>query len=343
MTLQIMEQNLENREITSEEKFQGFIGESKEMKEIFSVIERVADSNSTIMVYGESGTGKEMVAKAIHQCSSRRHKPFIAINCGAIPENILESELFGHVKGAFTGAINPKAGKFELANGGTIFLDEIGDMSSDLQVKVLRVLEEREFERVGGSKTINVDIRVIAATHRDLEAEVKNGNFREDLFYRLEVIPINLPPLRKRKTDIPYLIDHFLESLNEKVKRNVKRISDEALGVMEEYNWPGNVRELRNIMERLIVLSDGDVINSKDIPSKLKEKELNFKDSSDNTVANKGIGLNSKVSDFQKALNVKPLEKSNWVKDKVGKLLQFSKTTPVEKIGRHHLEECTSH
>jgi transcriptional regulator with PAS, ATPase and Fis domain len=345
MTLQLVEKDLENREreIVSEEKFPGFIGESNEMKKIFSFIERVADSNSTVMIYGESGTGKEMVAKAIHQSSCRKHKPFIAINCGAIPENILESELFGHVKGAFTGAINPKAGKFELANGGTILLDEIGDMSPDLQVKVLRVLEERSFERVGGSKTINVDIRVIAATHRDLEEEVRKGNFREDLFYRLEVIPITLPPLRKRKSDIPYLVEYFLESLNEKVKRNVKRISDEALEIMEGYSWPGNVRELRNIMERIIVLTDGDVISSKDIPSKLKEKEFNPEDSIDIGMTNKELRLNNGENNLDKSHNVRQIEKGSWIKCKVAKLLQLNRTNHVEKIVGHHFEECTSH
>ena len=340
---QPMEQNLlENNTTAYEQKFPGFIGESKEMLEIFSLIERVANSDSTVIVYGESGTGKEMVAKAIHQSSTRKDKPFVAINCGAIPENLLESELFGHVKGAFTGATNPKAGKFELANGGIIFLDEIGDMSSDLQVKVLRVLEEREFERVGGSKTINVDIRIIAATHRNLEEEVKKGNFREDLFYRLEVIPINLPPLRERKKDIPHLINYFLEILNEKTKKNVRKITEDALLIMKNYNWPGNVRELRNVMERLIVLARTDEITLIDIPKKLRSDETRNEIMPDIDISQDGICLNSAVSDFEKALIVKSLEKSNWVKNKAAKLLQLNRTTLVEKIKRHHLEECSS-
>ena len=343
MSEQFMEQSsLPKENLEPEQRFPGFIGKSSEMLQIFSLIERVSRSDSTVIVYGESGTGKEMVAKAIHQSSSRKDKPFIAINCGAIPENLLESELFGHVKGAFTGATNPKAGKFELANGGTIFLDEIGDMSSDLQVKVLRVLEEREFERVGGSKTISVDIRVIAATHRDLQEEVQKGNFREDLFYRLEVIPINLPPLRKRKKDIPHLINYFMNILNEKTKRNVTQISDDALSTLKRYNWPGNVRELRNIMERLIVLANGNEIALDDIPPKIKNEELKPELVPDIEISKEGICLNSAVSDFEKALIVKSLEKSNWVKNKAAKLLQLNRTTLVEKIKRHHLEECTS-
>jgi transcriptional regulator with PAS, ATPase and Fis domain len=334
---------LENGNSESRERFSGFIGESKAMLEIFSLIDRVSKSDSTVIVYGESGTGKEMVAKAIHQSSPRKDKPFIAINCGAIPENLLESELFGHVKGAFTGATNPKAGKFELANGGTIFLDEIGDMSSDLQVKVLRVLEEREFERVGGSKTINVDIRIIAATHRNLEEEVKNGNFREDLFYRLEVIPISLPPLRERKKDILHLINYFLKLMNEKTKRNIAKLSDDALMAMQNYDWPGNVRELRNLMERLIVLAKGTEITLEDIPSKLKNHQTRSEIIPDIDISKEGICFNSAVSDFEKALIVKSLEKSNWVKNKAAKLLQLNRTTLVEKIKRHHLEECHSY
>ncbi|MGD9087403.1 MAG: sigma-54 dependent transcriptional regulator, partial [Desulfobacterales bacterium] len=239
--------------LSNDDPTHAIIGRSERMKAVFDLVERVADTDSTILITGETGTGKGLVAKAIHQNSRRKNKPFISINCGAIPENLLESELFGHVRGAFTGATVSKSGKFELAHGGTIFLDEIGDMSPDLQVKVLKVLEEGEFEQVGGAKTIKVDVRVIAATHRDLPEEVKKGQFREDLFYRLYVIPIGLPALRERKSDIPYLASYFIQMYNNKNNRCIDGISDKALEVMLNYKWPGNVRELRNVIERLVV------------------------------------------------------------------------------------------
>ena len=219
----------------NQSSFKGIIGQSAPMQRIFKLVEQVADSDSTILINGETGTGKGLVARAIHKLSHRRDKPFIAINCGAIPENLLESELFGHTKGAFTGAISNKAGRFERANGGTIFLDEIGDMSRDLQVKVLKVLEEGEFEPVGGTRSIKVDVRIIAATHRDLDDEVQKGDFREDLFYRLYVIPIALPAVRRRRSDIPVLISHFLEQSNVKNRRNVEGVADQALNIMLNY------------------------------------------------------------------------------------------------------------
>ena len=249
--------------------FPNIIGQSTKMREVFDLIQKVADCDSTILLNGETGTGKGMVARAIHQRSKRRDKPFISINCGAIPENLLESELFGHVRGAFTGATSSKQGKFELADGGTILLDEIGDMSSDLQVKVLKVLEEGEFEQVGGAKTIQVDVRIIAATHRDLSEEVQKGNFREDLYYRLYVIPMMLPALRDRRSDIPYLISHFLQYSNQKNGRDVKQIADEALAMMMNYSWPGNVRELRNALQYASVRATSDVITSTDLPPNL--------------------------------------------------------------------------
>jgi sigma-54 specific flagellar transcriptional regulator A len=246
------------------------IGQSDKMQEVFRLIEKVADCDSTIMVTGESGTGKELIARAIHQNSYRRNKPFIPLNCGAIPENLLESELFGHVRGAFTGATAPRAGKFELANGGTIFLDEIGDMSAELQVKILRVLEEREFERVGGCKTIKIDVRIIAATHQDLEKAVLEEAFREDLFYRLFVIPLALPPLRDRKSDIPLLISHFLDQFNREKNRQMERVSEEALEIILRYGWPGNVRELKNMIERLVILKGKGEILPQDLPEKVR-------------------------------------------------------------------------
>jgi transcriptional regulator with PAS, ATPase and Fis domain len=251
--------------LSDEDQDHAIIGRSHKMQEVFHLVEKVADCDSTILITGDTGTGKGLVAKAIHQKSKRKNKPFISINCGAIPENLLESELFGHVRGAFTGATVSKSGKFELAHGGTIFLDEIGDMSPDLQVKVLKVLEEGEFEQVGGAKTIKVDVRILAATHRDLPAEVQNGTFREDLFYRLYVIPIGLPSLRERKSDIPYLAAYFMDMSNRKNNRELEGISEDGMQILLSYPWPGNVRELRNVVERLVVLKGSGKLSAHDL------------------------------------------------------------------------------
>ena len=318
------------------------IGQSARMREVFSLVDKVADCDSTILINGETGSGKGMVARAIHKKSVRRKKPFISINCGAIPENLLESELFGHVRGAFTGATTSKAGKFEVANGGTIFLDEIGDMSSDLQVKVLKVLEEGEFEQVGGSKTIRVDVRIIAATHRDLAEEVQKGNFREDLFYRLYVIPVNLPALRQRKSDILHLVSHFIAESNEKNNRSVEGIDDKALDMMMAYSWPGNVRELKNMVERLVVLKGEGCLDPRDLPRELTSKMPAYDTPGAIQISDDGICLNSAVTEFEKALILQSLEKTKWVKNKAAKLLQLNRTTLVEKIKRHHLQPCST-
>jgi transcriptional regulator with PAS, ATPase and Fis domain len=320
--------------------FKGIIGQSAPMQRIFKLVEQVADSDSTILINGETGTGKGLVARAIHKLSHRRDKPFIAINCGAIPENLLESELFGHTKGAFTGAISNKAGRFERANGGTIFLDEIGDMSRDLQVKLLKVLEEGEFEPVGGTRSIKVDVRIIAATHRDLDDEVQKGDFREDLFYRLYVIPIALPAVRRRRSDIPVLISHFLEQSNVKNRRNVEGVANPALNIMLNYLWPGNVRELKNLIERLVVLKGEGQISARDLPEKMKKVTyLNPGQMID--ISEAGISLNNAVSEFEKALILQTLEKTKWVKNQAAKLLQLNRTTLVEKIKRHQLQPQT--
>lgn len=318
------------------------IGNSARMREVFNLVDKVADCDSTILINGETGSGKGMVARAIHKKSDRRKRSFISINCGAIPENLLESELFGHVRGAFTGATTSKPGKFEIADGGTIFLDEIGDMSSDLQVKVLKVLEEGEFEQVGGSKSIKVDVRIIAATHRDLAEEVQKGNFREDLFYRLYVIPVNLPPLRQRKTDIVPLVSHFIAECNCKNKRCVEGINDQALEMMLAYNWPGNVRELKNMVERLVVLKGEGCLGPQDLPRELSSKVPSFDTPGAIQISDDGICLNSAVTEFEKALILQSLEKTKWVKNKAAKLLQLNRTTLVEKIKRHHLQPCST-
>jgi DNA-binding NtrC family response regulator len=319
------------------EVFSEIIGESPSMMKIFDIIERVADSDTTIMIHGETGTGKGMIARAIHRSSYRRNGPFVQINCGAISEGLLESELFGHVKGAFTGAVSEKPGKFELAKGGTIFLDEIGDMSPDLQVKVLRVLEENEFERVGGVQTIRADVRILAATHRDLEEEVQKGNFREDLFYRLYVIPITLTRLQERTADIPVLIEHFLVRLSAEKGRETVRISPETKELLINYAWPGNVRELKNLMERLVVLNEGGDIRPEDLPARIRGMRPQ-RTQPDLAAFPNGIDFNSAVTEYEKALIRQALEKSNWVKNKAAELLQIKRTTLVEKIKRYNLK-----
>jgi len=243
----------------------GLVGQSVEMQTIFAVIEKVADTPSTVLITGESGTGKELVAKALHEQSSRKNGPFIKINCAAIPKTLMESELFGYEKGAFTGATSSKPGRFELADGGTLFLDEIGEIPVEMQVKLLRAIQESEFERVGGLKTIKVDVRLITATNRNLEEEIQKGNFREDLFYRLNVVPLQIPPLRKRQGDIPFLVNHIIKKFNERLKKSITGISDEALAALESHTWPGNIRELENVLERTILFCKGDRIERADL------------------------------------------------------------------------------
>ena len=326
-------------ELKHQPVFKDIIGESDKLKEIFQVVEKVSESDSTIIITGESGTGKGLIAKAIHQNSSRKNKPFISINCGAIPENLLESELFGHVRGAFTGATSPKPGKFELADGGTVFLDEIGDMSNELQIKVLRALEEKSFERVGGCKTIKVNARIIAATHRNLKEEIKKGNFREDLFYRLYVIPINIPPLRERREDISLLVSHFLDKFNKKNGLELEGFTDESTEIMLSYSWPGNIRELRNMLERLVILKRKGLISPQDLPENMRMQN-NVLTAPNIQISDDGISLNTAVNEFEKALILQSLEKTKWVKNKAAKLLQLNRTTLVEKIKRHQLQHC---
>jgi two-component system response regulator AtoC len=243
----------------------GLVGHSVEMQGIFTIIDRVADTPSTVLITGESGTGKELVAKALHEHSSRRNGPFIKINCAAIPKTLMESELFGYEKGAFTGATSSKPGRFELANEGTLFLDEIGEIPVEMQVKLLRAIQESEFERVGGLKTIKVDVRLITATNRDLEQEIQRGNFREDLYYRLNVVPLQIPPLRRRTGDVPLLVTHIIKKFNERLKKNIAGIADDALAALEAHTWPGNIRELENVIERTLLFCKGENIERADL------------------------------------------------------------------------------
>jgi nitrogen regulation protein NR(I) len=248
------------------------VGASPAMKTIYDMVARVADSPSTVLISGESGTGKELIAKALHRGSARRDKPLIKVNCAAIPKDLVESELFGYEKGAFTGAVGAKPGRFELADGGTLFLDEIGEIPVEIQVKLLRALQESEFERVGGIKTLKVDVRLIAATNRDLKALIADGRFREDLYYRLAVVPIELPPLRDRREDIPLLVQHFIAKYDRRLGKKVEGIEEEALQLLAAYAWPGNIRELENLMERSVLFADGPRIEASALPDALRER-----------------------------------------------------------------------
>jgi len=312
------------------------LGKSEGMQKIFELIRKVAKTSSTVLIYGESGTGKELTARAIHELSSRRASPLIPVNCGAIPEDLLESELFGHEKGAFTGALHTRIGRFELANGGTVFLDEIGDMSPSLQVKILRVLQEHEIERVGGVRSVHVDIRVIAATHRDLEKAIRENRFREDLYYRLNVIPIELPPLRERGADIPLLLNHFLRKFNEKNNAHIEGITNEALQYFSQYTWPGNVRELENLVERLVVLKGEGMISEEDLPDKMFESASRL-DFSPRKVLENGIQFSTAVSEYEKELIIHALKKSKWVKNRAAKMLGMNRTTLVEKMKKRKI------
>jgi len=320
--------------LKEKQTFDKLIGYSDCMKKVFDTIEKVSSSDSTILIEGESGTGKELVARAIHFKSDRNCQPMIAVNCGAIPEDLLESELFGHEKGAFTGAIRNRMGRFELAQGGTIFLDEIGDMSPALQVKVLRVIQEKQFERIGGIKTINADVRIIAATNQNLEKAVAEKRFREDLFYRINVIPIHLPALRERGSDILILANHFLMNFNKLKKKNVKRIANEAVTYLKQYPWPGNVRELQNLIEMIVVMKEEGEICVEDLPPKFHNIQKTRENSSNIDITDEGINFNDYVNQFEKNLLMKALKMSGGVKNRAAKLLSLNRTTLVEKLKR---------
>jgi nitrogen regulation protein NR(I) len=321
------------KELRKKFSYDRIIGQSAQIQNVKNFIDKIADTDSTVLITGESGTGKELVAKTIHYNSSRSKKPFIPLNCAAIPKDILESELFGHEKGAFTGAINTRIGRFELANNGTLFLDEIGDLAPALQVKLLRVLQEKEFERVGGIKTIKVDVRIIAATNRDLEKAVKDGTFREDLYYRLNVIPLHLPPLRKMQEDIPLLLEHFIGTISRKKKKEPPRISGEAMTHLVNYKWPGNVRELENLVERLIILKEGDIITPDDLPARMREVKMPPKSVlGTHKLSSDGIDLNHMLEEIENNMILQALEISKGVKSKAASLLGLNRTTLIEKM-----------
>ena len=317
-------------------QFENFIGDSKPIQKVFELIEKVADTDSTVLITGESGTGKELIAKAIHYNSYRRDNPMVVINCGAIPEELLESELFGHEKGAFTGAHKMRVGRFELANGGTIFLDEIGDMSPNLQVKLLRVLQEQKFERVGGTRTLEIDVRIIAATNKNLINAVNRGSFRQDLYYRLNVIPIRVPPLRHRKSDIPLLIDFFFKRIDPRKRNGINGFSSKAEDALVAYDWPGNVRELENMVERMSILANGDKIELEDVPGSIKGKGAKI-ESIEVTIPKDGIVFDQAVEEYERKLILEALNETNWVKTKAAKLLNINRTTLIEKMKKKKL------
>ncbi len=326
------------RQLQGRFEFNNIIGSSPAMNLVFERMNRIVKTDSAILVSGESGTGKELVARALHYNGTRKDRPFVAVNCSAIPETLLESELFGHVRGAFTGAIKDKPGKFEAANHGTIFLDEIGTLPLHLQAKLLRVLQEHEVERVGSNKTVKLHVRVISATNADLEHMVKRGTFREDLYYRLNVIPLHLPPLRERQQDIVYLTAFFLEKQCRLMGRAPCSINKQALEALEQYSWPGNVRELENLIERMIVLTDAPVITLEDVPAKIiGEKPAG--EARYNKMPREGVDLVATISRYEHSLISEALESAGGIKAKAAALLGINRTTLVEKIKRLKMEK----
>lgn len=348
----ILEQALEKRKLKSENillkkelgtrySFSNIIGSAPPMLRIYEMVKRVAHTKSSVLITGESGTGKELIARAIHYNSPLKDKPFVTVNCGAIPENLMESEMFGHKKGSFTGAISDKKGLFEVANNGTIFLDELGELPLSMQVKLLRVIQEGTFKRVGGTEDIQVDVRVISATNRNLEQEVKLGRFREDLFYRMNVIQIHCPPMRERREDVSMLVNFFLEKFSKNLNIPVKRVTNEALDLLKRYNYPGNVRELENIIERTVALEMGQAILPESLPRHLTEMPQgplgNLDASRIEIDQDKGIELEKLVADFEKALLIKALEKTGGIKKKAAKLLAISFRSMRYRVDKYGL------
>ncbi|MEQ1846079.1 MAG: sigma-54 dependent transcriptional regulator, partial [Nitrospira sp.] len=311
------ENMLLKREMASQSSFAQLVGQSEAMQKVFDVVRKVADSKSNVLICGESGTGKELVARAIHYNSARSVMPFVAVNCSAVPETLLESELFGHMKGSFTGAIANKAGLFEVADGGTIFLDEIGDTTPTIQVKLLRVIQEREFRRVGGNHDVKVDVRVVAATNKDLEKAVADGSFREDLYYRLDVIPIRLPPLRMRTGDIPLLVNHFLERFSKESGKPKPVISQEAMHVLLSHEWRGNVRELENLIERVVAFATAELVTDAEVHGWLHRPATQPQHTAmPMDLTDEGLDLEGLINGIEKDLLLKALERSKWVKKK---------------------------
>ncbi len=325
----------ENRELRAElsqrYEFDNIVGRSEAMREIFNTITRVAPTRATVLLCGESGVGKDMIARAIHHHSPRTDRPFVKINCTALPENLMESELFGYEKGAFTGANTSKPGKFEQADTGTVFLDEIGDVPASVQVKLLRILQEREFERLGSNKVKHIDVRVLAATNVDLRAALEQGTFREDLYYRLNVLPINIPPLRERKEDIPYLAGHFVKKLGKDLGSPVQSISDAAMQRLLEYHWPGNVRELENVLERSMVLANGSVLEAGDV-------KLDMAPAARFTVADNFLPEGTTLDQYEQSIIREALKRANGNKSQAARLLGLTRNALRYRLSQMGLE-----
>jgi two-component system response regulator HydG len=313
-------------------EFSGIIGKDPQMQNIYRLVEDIAPTDATVLIQGESGTGKELVARAVHRQSPRKNKPFIVINCSAYPATLLESELFGHEKGAFTGAIRQKIGRFEQADGGTVFLDEIGEIAPSAQIKLLRVLQSQKFERIGGEETLNVDVRILAATNKNLLEEVTNGSFREDLFYRLNVIPIQLPPLKKRRNDIPLLARYFLRRFSAEQNKEIKNFSSEAMRLLLDYSWPGNVRELENSIEHTAVLAKRSKVEISDLPSSIRE-----------FAPTPALETPGTIVENEKKLLQEVLEECDWNKKKAALQLGISRSTLYEKIKKYQIRKPTIH
>lgn len=328
---------LQNKELKQKLKdkynFSGIIGNTPEIQLIFKTITEIAPTAATVLIYGDTGTGKELIANAIHYSSDRKGKPFVALHCASLSEGVLESELFGHEKGAFTGAISQRRGRFELANGGSLFLDEVGEMNSHVQIKLLRVLETGKFERVGGEKTIESDVRIIAATNRDLEKEIKEGRFREDLYYRLNVINLKLPLLRERKEDIGLLIDNFLVKYSKKNKKDIKGITPQSAKLLDNYDWPGNIRELENAIERAVVMARNEYIEPNDLPSNIN---VNTKKSRKETFR---IPSGATMKEIEKKVIIETLQTTNGSKSKAAKILGISTRKIEYKIKEWSMDE----
>jgi len=314
-------------------RFDSIIGHDHQMQKIFETIKTIADTKATVLITGESGTGKTMIARAIHHNSSRRNERFIEVNCGALPETLLESELFGHVRGSFTGAFKDKTGKFQLADGGTIFLDEISTASKALQVKMLRVLQDKEFERVGQHETVKVDLRILLATNVDLMEEVRKGKFREDLYYRINVVSIHLPPLRERIVDVKHLAEHFMQEYAEENGKPFEEIDDDAMNVLQNYSWPGNVRELENVIERAVVLSKGksERITVEDLPPNLLQEDVSMP--TDDRI----LPLKEALKDPEKRIIERALRANKWNRQKTAQMLQVNRTTLFNKMKKYGL------
>lgn len=311
------------------------IGRDYKMAKMFDLLESVSDTRTTVLILGENGTGKTITARSIHQLSSRRDKPFIEVACGALPDTLLESELFGHVAGAFTGATHDKPGKFLQADGGTLFLDEIGTASPSLQVKLLRVLQDREFEPVGGNKTHKVDVRLVLATNENLEERVKRGEFRQDLFYRINVISITQPPLRERIGDIPLLIEHYLQEFNDQNGKRVKGFEDDAIQLLQRYQWPGNVRELVNVVERAVVLSKGDMIGISELPEVIRRDQIDVSGAVNRL---SGGNLKSALANPERQIIIEALESNGWNRQETARLLGINRTTLYKKMKKYDIE-----